>query len=59
MTDKDYYAILEVSRDATDQEIKKLRGEDSNEYKIASDAMGMVWKGLLQATKGIDLMAVR
>jgi hypothetical protein len=37
------------------EKIKKLRGEESTEYKIASDAMGAVWRGLLQATKGIDM----
>jgi Ca2+-binding EF-hand superfamily protein len=35
--------------------IKELRGEDSHEYRIVSDAMLMVWKGLLQETKGIDM----
>lgn len=39
------------------EEIKKLRGENSTEYKIASDAMGAVWRGLLQDTKGIDMAA--
>lgn len=35
--------------------IKELRGEDSHEYRIVSDAMLMVWKGLLQETKDIDI----
>lgn len=40
------------------QKIKQCRGEDSLEFKIASDAMLAVWKGLLNATKGLDLAAV-
>jgi len=37
------------------EKIKELRGPDSPEYKIVTDAMGMVWKGLLQAIKHIDI----
>jgi len=37
------------------EKIKDLRGENSTEYKIVQDAMRMVWKGLLQETKGIDM----
>jgi len=36
--------------------IKELRGEDSTEYKIVEDAMGMVWRGLLEEAKGIDML---
>ena len=39
------------------QKIKQCRGEDSTEFKIASDSMLAVWKGLLQTTKGIDMAA--
>jgi hypothetical protein len=35
--------------------IKDLRGEGSHEYRIVTDSMLMVWKGLLQETKGIDM----
>jgi len=33
--------------------IKEMRGEASNEYKIAKDAMLTVWKGLLMESKGL------
>jgi hypothetical protein len=38
------------------EKIKDLRGEDSLEYKIVTDAMLCVWKGLLQETKGKDMI---
>lgn len=35
--------------------VKELRGENSKEYIIVSEAMRMVWKGLLHEVKGIDI----
>lgn len=40
------------------QKIKELRGADSAEYRIVSDAMRIVWRGLLHVTQGIDPFAV-
>jgi hypothetical protein len=37
------------------QKVKELRGEESNEYKIAHDAMLTVWKGLLMQSKGLTM----
>jgi len=39
------------------EKIKDIRGADSNEYRIVSDAMRTVWRGLLHITKGLDLFA--
>jgi len=39
------------------EKVKKIRGEESREYKIVHETMGMVWRGLLQAAKGIDITA--
>jgi len=37
------------------EKVKTLRGEKSREYTIVHDAMLMVWKGLLSATKGTPI----
>jgi len=39
------------------EKIKELRGEQSRDYKIVHETMNMVWRGLLQATKNIDITA--
>jgi len=38
------------------EKIKELRGEQSAEYKIVSDAMETVWKGILHQAKNVDIM---
>uniref|UniRef100_A0A914WT93 EF-hand domain-containing protein n=1 Tax=Plectus sambesii TaxID=2011161 RepID=A0A914WT93_9BILA len=61
-----FYTFFDINRnrkidwndfEITFEKIKDLRGEDSAEYRIAKEAMGMVWNGLLQNTKGLDIMA--
>ncbi len=52
-------SVKSLTRKQYLQKIKDLRGEDSAEYRIAKEAMGMVWNGLLQHIKGFDIMAVR
>jgi len=37
--------------------IKDIRGADSAEYRIVSDAMRIVWRGLLHVTQGVDPFA--
>lgn len=59
-----FYTFFDINRnkaidwndfEVLSEKIKELRGENSAEYKIASDSMGAVWRGLLQDTKGIDI----
>jgi len=38
------------------EKIKELRGEQSAEYKIVSDAMRTVWQGVLHQAKNVDIM---
>jgi hypothetical protein len=37
------------------EKVKDMRGAESNEYKIAQDAMLTVWKGLLSEAKGLAM----
>lgn len=39
------------------EKIKETRGTESHEYRIVSDAMRTVWRGLLHVCKGIDMYA--